>query len=140
MRLLFWLRTGSAGLLEDKKRCRMVSDERCVICDSGVGEDVSHFLIGCGEFEGDRLVLLDICRIVGPESGWRECGELWRRERVVMLLGKGVEDKCNRVMEEVGVCACIGWVDGGREGSNWCLGMLLLDIVVLVGRWWQRRK
>ena len=32
----------------------------------------------------------------------------------------------------VGYC-CIGWVDGGREGSNWCLGMWLLDIVVLVG-------
>ena len=27
MRLLFRLRTGSAGLLEDKKRCRMVSNE-----------------------------------------------------------------------------------------------------------------
>ena len=32
----------------------------------------------------------------------------------------------------VGYC-CIGWGDGGREGSNWCLGMWLLDIVVLVG-------
>ena len=26
---LFRLRTGSAGLLADKKRCRMISDERC---------------------------------------------------------------------------------------------------------------
>ena len=25
------------------------------------------------------------------------------------------------------VC-CIGWVDGGREGSNCCMGRLLLDI------------
>ena len=30
VRLLFRLRTGSAGLLEDKKRCRMFSDKRCV--------------------------------------------------------------------------------------------------------------
>ena len=28
VRLLFRQRTGSAGLLEDKKRCRKVSDER----------------------------------------------------------------------------------------------------------------
>ena len=34
-RLLFRLRTGSAGLLENKKRCRMVSDERYVMCNSG---------------------------------------------------------------------------------------------------------
>ena len=33
VRLLFRLRTGSAGLLGDKKRCRMVSDERCVIVE-----------------------------------------------------------------------------------------------------------
>ena len=30
VRLLFRLRTDSAGLLEDRKSCRMVSDERCV--------------------------------------------------------------------------------------------------------------
>ena len=42
---MFRLRTGSAWLLEDKKRCRMVSDERCEICDSRVGEDVAHFLL-----------------------------------------------------------------------------------------------
>ena len=39
--------TGSAGLLEDKKRCGMVSEERCVICDSRVWEDVVNFLVGC---------------------------------------------------------------------------------------------
>ena len=36
--LLFRLRTGSAGWLENKKRCSMFSDERCVMFDSGVGE------------------------------------------------------------------------------------------------------
>ena len=66
---LFRLRTGSAGLLEDKKRCRMVSDERCVMCDSGVGEDMADFLVSCGKFERDRLVLLaDVCRIVGARE------------------------------------------------------------------------
>ena len=40
--LLFGLRTSSAGLLEDNERCRMVSDERYVMCDSG-----AHFLVGC---------------------------------------------------------------------------------------------
>ena len=65
--MLFRLRTSSAVLLEDKKRCRMVRDERCVICDSGVGEDVAHFLVGYGDFERDRQVLLDdVCRW-GPE-------------------------------------------------------------------------
>ena len=48
------LRTGSALSLEDKKRCRVVSDERCVMCDSRVGKDVAHFLEGCG-----KLVWLD---------------------------------------------------------------------------------
>ena len=31
VRLLFRLRTSSAGLLEDKKRCEMITDERCVM-------------------------------------------------------------------------------------------------------------
>ena len=44
MRLLFKLRTGSARLLVDKKRCKMVIDERRVCGDSGKGEDVVHFL------------------------------------------------------------------------------------------------
>ena len=36
VRLLFRLKTGSAGLLEDTKICRMISDGRCVMCDSRV--------------------------------------------------------------------------------------------------------
>ena len=48
VRLLFILKTGSAGLLEDKKRCKIIIDERCVMCESGVGEDVEHLLVTWG--------------------------------------------------------------------------------------------
>ena len=40
------------------------------MCDSGVGEDVSHFLVGCGKFERDRLVLLDEVRQIVGTSEW----------------------------------------------------------------------
>ena len=43
MRLLFRQRTGSAGLLEDKKWCKMIIE--CAICVSGAGR--------CGAFVGD---------------------------------------------------------------------------------------
>ena len=57
----------------------MVSDERCVMYDSRVGEDVVHFLVGCGEFERDRPMLLDdVCRIVGARECWMNFGE-WMR-------------------------------------------------------------
>ena len=29
------------------------------MCDNRVGENVAHFLVGCGEFDQDRLVLLN---------------------------------------------------------------------------------
>ena len=64
---MFWLRTGSAVLLEDKKRCIMVSDEWYVICDSRVGEDVAHFLVGCGEFA--RVLLVMCAELWCPASG-----------------------------------------------------------------------
>ena len=48
VRRLFRLRTGSAGLLEDKNRCKMIIDERCVMCENCVGEDVEHLLVTCG--------------------------------------------------------------------------------------------
>ena len=56
--------------------------------------------------------------------------EFWRADKdgkVTLLLGKGVEGICNRVMEDVGECL-VGWIDGSREGSNCCMGRLLLDI------------
>ena len=66
MRLLFRLRTGSAGLLEDKKRCKII------ICESGVGEDMEHLLVMFGEFERDRWVLADeVSKIVGAEEIWK---------------------------------------------------------------------
>ena len=82
----------------------MISDERCAICDR-VGEDVSHFLEACGEFERYWLVLLDeVCRIVGARE-WLD--ELWRvdmESKVALLLGKGVDCIYNRVVEDVGEC------------------------------------
>ena len=52
---LFRLMISSAELLEDKKRCNMITDERCVMCESGAGE-VKHLLVMCGDFERDRWV------------------------------------------------------------------------------------
>ena len=50
VRLLLRLRTGSAGFLEDKKRCKMIIDERRAMCGSGCG----GFMVVCGEFRRDR--------------------------------------------------------------------------------------
>ena len=48
------------------KICRMIEDERCVMCGSGAEEDVVHFLMTCGESERDQWVLTDeVSRIVG---------------------------------------------------------------------------
>jgi len=57
VRLRFRLRTGSAGLFEDKKWCRMCDDERCVLCNSGEVEDVEHLLVRCEGFRWERQVL-----------------------------------------------------------------------------------
>ena len=49
-------------LLEDKKRCKTIVDERCVMCEKGAGEDVEHLLVTCGKFERDRWILADEVR------------------------------------------------------------------------------
>ena len=107
VRLRFRLRTGSAGLFEDKKRCRMCTDDRCVLCDSGEVEDVKHFLVRCEEFSWERQRLVErIGRMEGTQE-WLE--EYWRAEeegKVALLLGRSIQgdagarvDEC--VMEEV---------------------------------------
>ena len=54
----------------------MIIDERCVMCESGAGEDVEHLLVTCGEFERDQLVLAEeVSRIVGS---WRLVGRIWK--------------------------------------------------------------
>ena len=35
----------------------MITDARCVMCESGAGEDVEHLLVTCGEFERGRWIL-----------------------------------------------------------------------------------
>ena len=98
--------------------CTTVSDERCVMCNSGVGEDVAHFMVCCGGFERDRLVLLDdVYRIVETREWLDEFLRVDEEGKEALLLGKEVEDICNRVMEDVGEC-----------------------ILCWFGRWWQGRK
>ena len=50
VKLWFRLRTGSAGLFEDKKQCRMCDDESCVLCYSDEVDNVEHFPVRCEEF------------------------------------------------------------------------------------------
>jgi len=59
LRLWYQLRTGSVGLLEDKKQCRMCTDDRHVLCDNGEVEDVKHFLVRCEKFSWERQKLLE---------------------------------------------------------------------------------
>ena len=54
-------------MLEDKKICRIVSDEKCVMCGSRVGENVAHFLVG---WFVENLREIGRCR-------WMVCAELW---------------------------------------------------------------
>ena len=52
-------------------RCRIIRHEKRVICDSSVAVDVVHFMVVCGEREGDRYALVDVVRINGLER-WRD--------------------------------------------------------------------
>ena len=80
--LRFRLRTGSAGLFEDKWRCRMCIDGRYVLCNRGEVEDVGHFVLSCGEFTAERRKLVRKIRsLVGAERSGEEYdrgNERWR--------------------------------------------------------------
>ena len=117
VRLLFRPRTGSSELLEDRKRFRMVSDKRCVMCgDIGVGKDVAHWWVVGNWREIGWCCLMIVVELWAPE--WLD--KFWRVDedgKVALLLGKGVTGICNRVVEDVGEC-----------------------VLYWLGRWWQRKK
>ena len=50
MRLIHRLKTGAAGLLQDKRRCGICYDDGFMMYDSGEVEDFGYFLIDCTEF------------------------------------------------------------------------------------------
>ena len=74
---------------------------------------MAHFLLGYWEIERDLLMLLDMCRTVWDRE-WLD--EFWQEDeegKMALLLDKGVEGICNRVMKDMESAYCIGWVDGG---------------------------
>ena len=67
-----WFSWVSGG---DTKRCRMISDEMCVICDSRVEEDMAHFRVGCGDLRKISWCCWMMCaELWGLESGWMNFG------------------------------------------------------------------
>ena len=102
VRCRFRLQTGSAGLFEDKKRCRMTEDERCILCGSGEVEDVEHFLVRCNEFQGEREELLERVGEVEGADVWVEAFcRAGDEQRTAMMLGKQVEGLDAVVVERV---------------------------------------
>ena len=54
VRLRFRLRSCSAGLGEDERRCKMCAEDRCILCGIGALEEEGHFLLDCRELESPR--------------------------------------------------------------------------------------
>lgn len=105
VRLRFRLRTGSAGLGHDKRRCGLWDDNRYVLCGSGEEEDVDHFLVACDEFDWERQVLLaEVGGVEGAKKWMEEFQWVNDKGKVAMLLGKGVEGVDGCVMEKVDDC------------------------------------
>ena len=118
IRLRFRLRTGSAGLFEDKKRCRMCDDERCVLCNSCEVEHVEHFLVRCEEFRWERQDLLDKIRQMEGTQEWiDEYGRVGDEGKMALLLGRNVKSLERKVSNRVDEC-----------------------VMEEVRKWWQRRK
>ena len=63
------------------------------------------FLLDYWEFERDLLMLLDdMCRTVWDRGGLDEFWQEDEEGKMALLLDKGVEGICNRVMKDMGEC------------------------------------
>ena len=90
------------------------------MCESSVGEDVEHLLVTCGEFERDRCVVADeVSIIIGTGECLEEYGRVCKKDKVEMLLGKGVEGVSDTVMKEVG--ECIMWMEVVAEKEGFVM-------------------
>ena len=85
-------------------------------------EDIAHFLVECKEFEEGRRVLLEEVGNIKGAEGWVE---EWRvgdvMERVLLLLGRGVEGLGGEALDKVVsyMCGQECWrvVESGGEGK-----------------------
>ena len=60
----------------------LIDDSRGVSCDSGAGEDEEQLLVMGMEYKTDWQVLVeDLSRILGAESGWRNMEECAKKGR-----------------------------------------------------------
>lgn len=118
VRLRFRLRCGAAGLLEDKRKCRLCEDSRCVLCDDDQVEDLVHFLVVCAEFnEGRRVLVEEVKAIEGAEEWVEEFRSGDEVGKMLLMLGRRMEGLDEEVSNRVDICV----------GRN-------------VGEWWKRRK
>ena len=118
IRCPFRMRTGSAGLFADKKRCRLCEEDKCVLCDSEEVEDVLHFLVLCEEFQWERQELLSrIGDIVGSDAWMEEFAGAENDGKMALMLGRRVVGLDRMVAEKID-------------------DLILAEIL----RWWQRRK
>ena len=85
----------------------MCIDDRCVLCDSGVVEDLVHFLSVCEEFREDRRLLLVAIENIAGAGAWVKEMEIGsNEERMLLLMGR----KAEGVDEEV-----LGKINGSRS-------------------------
>ena len=118
IRCRFRMRTGSAGLFADKKRCRLCEEDKCVLCDSEEVEDVLHFLVLCEEFQWERQELLSrIGDIAGSDAWMEEFAGAENDGKMALMLGRRVVGLDRMVAEKID-------------------DLILAEIL----RWWQRRK
>ncbi len=96
------MRTGSAGLFQDKKRCKMIEDDRCILCDRDETEDVEHFMVKCDEFRWERQKLLrKIEQLEGTDEWVGEYRKAEDEGKLALLLGRRVEGMSLEAISQV---------------------------------------